>query len=234
MLAALHWQLAKVKQKRKRERRMRNGEKSRRRKWLMPIKVVPKNARKCCHLWQGKAHTHPLYHSLCSPFGGKARHVSQHPEARPVSRLSKCAFCRRLLRQCPRHASSLPPSRLLYHISCAFEYMKFIFELLTSFVFASFHLPTSAIYPSPWALCVPRRMRLIAYMDWTQWTPLWLAYSSHIHLGNCRMSTISPRIFKVDFSLPTPSPHLVNVGRDVSEWSQMLYNFIYNLLRRQF
>lgn len=56
------------------------------------------------------------------------------------------------------------------------------------------------------ALCVPRRMRLIAYMDWTQWTPLWLAYSSHSHLGNCRMSTISQWIFKVNFCLPTLPP----------------------------
>lgn len=75
-LAALHWQLAKVKQKRKRERRMGNGEKSRRRKWLMPIKVVPKNARKCCHLWQGKAHTHHPLPPPLLPLWGKARHVS--------------------------------------------------------------------------------------------------------------------------------------------------------------
>lgn len=52
------------------------GEKSRRRKWLMPIKVVPKNARKCCHLWQGKAHTHHPLPPPLLPLWGKARHVS--------------------------------------------------------------------------------------------------------------------------------------------------------------
>lgn len=98
------------------------------------------------------------------PWRVETRRVSQHPEAWPVSRLSKCAFCRQLLGQhphslftSPHSPTPLPPSSLLYHISCAFEYMKFIFELLTSFAFAPPPLPPYILpYPFSLALKAPQ------------------------------------------------------------------------------
>lgn len=75
----------------------------------------------------------------------KMRFLSPAPRAAPTLPL-----------HCPHSPTPLPPSSLLYHISCAFEYMKFIFELLTSFAFASPPLPPYILpYPFSFALKAP-------------------------------------------------------------------------------
>lgn len=127
-------------------------------KILIAIKVAPKNCRKFCHLWQ-KSDCHARSPSFLACVG------------RRVSRLSKCVFClKRLPSLCdpPTPLHSTPPHSIpLHRINRAFEYMKFIFKLLTSF---ALHLHSSPLknlinYMCGWNICVFARSSLLRHCE---------------------------------------------------------------------